>query len=190
MERPPGAWTNNAGSACRSAIMHEVGVQDETPRPHWPYRHPFLGAPGGWQAATPNGNALEECSSVVYDGWRFHHYFFNWLRQGSVEWKNGQFSDCKQCFVWPTAECPGQLQQLHHSTFQGFTENIGTYQIMGEEFDWFSGGQTVNRGMVAQDGAVGISVGWYKVSFKNNSHCLAMLGIGGPRTILLSSMQR
>ena len=68
--------------------------------------------------------------------------------------------------LWPTAECPGQLQQLHHSTFQGFTENIGTYQIMGEEMDdWFSGGQTVNRGMVAQDGAVGMSVGWYKVSF-------------------------
>ena len=45
---------------------------------------------------------------------------------------------------------------------KGFTENVGTYAPMGEEFDWFSGGQTTNRGSVHTDGGVNNAVGWYK----------------------------
>ena len=32
LEQPPGPWTNNAGSACFRGIMHENGVQDNTPQ--------------------------------------------------------------------------------------------------------------------------------------------------------------
>ena len=163
LEKPPSPWTNNAGSSCPRAIMHENGIQDSTPTSGWPYDNPLLAKAGGWQAATPNNNALEQCLPVVYDNWRLHHFSLNWVRQGSVDFKNSQFSDCRQCWIWPTAECPGQYQALHHSTFQLYTENIGNYAPMGSSMNWFTiNGESQGMGAFTEDGGVGQTTHWRK----------------------------
>ena len=48
-----------------------------------------------------------------------------WIRQSSVTWKNGQFSDNQRGFVYPTSDCPGNVQKLHDTVFVGMTENVG-----------------------------------------------------------------
>ena len=117
--------------------MMELHVQNYVPgTPGTWHKEPQFGFTGGLQTATPNGNALEGCYPVVMDGWRIHHNAANgaWIRQGTVIWRNGEFSDSPRGFTYPTAVCDGQWQEIHDMTFHGFTENVGDPE--GDIFDF------------------------------------------------------
>ena len=49
-----------------------------------------------------------------------------WIRTGSVNYVNSQFSDNVVGATYPTSDCPGNTQLLHNSIFAGFTENVGS----------------------------------------------------------------
>ena len=77
-------------------------------------------------SAAVDGDALKGCYTVEFDSWIIHHVKLGvWMRQGDVVWKNGQFSDALQHFIWATSQCPGSHQQLRDSTMVGFSENFG-----------------------------------------------------------------
>ena len=73
-----------------------------------------FGKVGGRQNSSPNGNPLEACTPVVFDGWNIHHTNLRgtWIRQSSVIFKNSQFSDNPKAFIYPTSDCPGQFQTI------------------------------------------------------------------------------
>ena len=128
---PPAPWENNTASACRIGVMQDLGIEDRQPG-HDPKQGirkiPHLGKLGGlWQTACYNDNCLTGCAEIVFDGWNIHHTISRavWMRQSTVIWKNGQFSDNKDGVTFATTRCGGSYQTLQDSTFVGFTNNIG-----------------------------------------------------------------
>ena len=49
-----------------------------------------------------------------------------WIRTGSVTFVNSQFSDNSVGAMYPTSDCPGNIQLMHKAVFVGFTENVGS----------------------------------------------------------------
>ena len=158
-DHPPGPWTNNRGSSCNQGLFVESVVEDRLPEESRPIAQ--FGRFGGRQAATYDGNALNGCYPVTFDGWKIHHTRTHgaWIRQGTVIFKNSQFSDCPRCFTYPTADCPDQYHIISDTVFQGFTENIGN-----PEYDFIT-----NTGMIEihqngqfTNGGVNMYVRWHK----------------------------
>ena len=121
---PPKPWVGNRASACANGINQDGGIEDREPEVG--RKEPRFGISSMSSVASVEGDALKGCYPVEFDGWIIHHVQLGvWMRQGEVVWRNGQFADTNQHFIWATSQCAGSHQQLRDSTMVGFSENFG-----------------------------------------------------------------
>ena len=142
---PLAPFRNNRASGVNTGLMMESNVEEREPTSS--RKRAQFSKIGGRQNSSPNGNPLEACYPVVFDGWNIQHTWGRgvWIRQSSVVFKNAQFSDNAKAMIYPTSDCPGQTQTIQDSVFVGFSANYGNpppdYKF-NERFTTSTGGAT------------------------------------------------
>ena len=127
-------------SACMSGLFMESNVEEREPTSS--RRRAQFSKIGGRQNSSPNGNPLEACTPVIFDGWNIHHTVMRgtWIRQSSVIFRNSQFSDNPKAFIYPTSDCPGQFQTIQDSIFVGLSANYGSPPSYNGPYGLFDSG--------------------------------------------------
>ena len=87
-----------------------------------------------------------------------------WIRTGSVNYVNSQFSDNAIGATYPTSDCPGNTQLLHDSIFAGYTENVGSPGPIQSVFTNNGVNLRTNNPQLFVEGGHGIGLAWVQTA--------------------------
>ena len=87
-----------------------------------------------------------------------------WIRTGSVNYVNSQFSDNAIGATYPTSDCPGNTQLLHDSVFVGYSENVGSPGPSQTVFTPNNMFLRTHNPTVHVEGGHGLGIGWLQTA--------------------------